>query len=137
MPEKFDVAMAFDVHVGLPADKVDGFRRVMEEQDCETYADGDGWEVWGDKIGEAGNDDIAHVIVRLIDADEAILVAHNIALGYSKELIPMRLQSHEANNGIVASVTRSEDWAETLLNIHTDGENLTAKYMAMTVPVQP
>lgn len=134
---KIDVTTGFDIHIGLRPEDIDFFRDRAKEVSGEVYVDGDGWEVWGDKIGQNGNDDIAHVICRTADADEAILLAHNFSIRYLPILKSMHLQSSEVNNGLIVAVTRAEDWADMLLSIdcREDGTR-QARYHALTVPLK-
>src|SRR5438128_2462928 len=116
MPEKFDVETSFDIHFGVPIDKVEEFRKNREFEFYETYADGDGWESWGEKIGTDANDEkTAHVIVRMVDLDEAIFTAHSVVQQPDVELVPMANQSHAGSNGTIVVVTEAADWANVVM----------------------
>lgn len=121
---------SFDLHIGLSAEQAarmrDEFTSGMQDPDLdgpppEMYQGaeigGTSWEQWGEEPFEGADeyppDYAEHVVIRHSTVSSALLTLGMLRVdGF--DLLPMRFPRQE---GIIAAITESEDWAECFISI--------------------
>lgn len=64
--------MALHLHIGVKPLQLDRVVRALFAEDFSIQLNGDGWNLWGDRVGSSGNDDSTmHGIITVKDVETA------------------------------------------------------------------
>lgn len=120
----------YDVHIGIEEDAVDLALATLDRftVTVATYADGDGWNCWGEPPGtDVNNATTRHVIARVDRLGQAIDLALALAEDgnpWREMLTPSDSRKHGGGtrlDGVLVTVSQSTDWAEQYLVVTEDG----------------
>ncbi|WP_263729981.1 hypothetical protein [Cellulomonas sp. SG140] len=100
------------LHVGVNITKLRDFLR---DSEVDWEMDGDGWEVWGERVGDDANDTLTLHLTTEVDstADAVALIA---SAERARLLTPM---VGGGALGALAVLTDPSDWSEDVLTLHT------------------
>ena len=90
----------YHLHLGVRTTQRNQVVRALFSLRLRAEINGDGWVAWGDRIGNAGNDDLEllHVVVPVRDRKQAVL------------LLALLPKTEPDEQGYQASLTSVENW---------------------------
>lgn len=104
------------VHVGVHYTQIVGTLRTLREAGEDAVADGDGWFVWGEALGDDAND-ATSFHVSIVTTNVIRTLRHLVTMGVN--LIELGPRGY-AEPGTVAVITEERDHAEVIAPI-TEG----------------
>lgn len=136
----------YALHIGLPVEGIVGLVKEFKPnagydfvaEDIHTpavHVDGDLWEEWGERVAsedgkETVEEPLFHVVIGCASVGHAFAILEHLVLGDERDsmpawgsLEPMRYPAYQ--KGIIASVSKYDEWSECLLNVAEGHHGLT------------
>jgi hypothetical protein len=95
----------YAIHIGVGPRSVQAVLRIARAAGVVSFVDGDGWNAWGEGVGQAGNDQrTLHVVLEAAGPTEAEVLLSRLGA------VSMVAMDGGQQTGVRSVITDMDDW---------------------------